>query len=200
MNQESEKRHISKADSDESIASYLGEDNLKYLKSITKEEYELFTSLNININSSYFVKGKSKILKKFRAYFIALCAIERYTYSTVMLKEYIVGLSEKSDDLASIMGVEELLFMYLHGESSGVGGTDAWICATALDRIANRKRKGLVTVVLSERSFPSFENSREVRVIDLGGSLKAVTTEEAAQAVKNNTAGESTEGKVRPSF
>ena len=199
MNQESEKRRITKEDSDESIASYLGEDNLKYLKSITKEEYELFISLNINTKKSYFVKGTTKLLKKFRAYFIALCSIQRYSYSTVMLKEYVVGLSDKDDDLSSIMGAEELLFMYLHGESSGVGGTDAWIGATAVDRIANRKRKGLVTVVLSERSFPYIENSREVKVIDLGGAIKAVSIEEAVQAVKNKEE-EKTEGVVKPSF
>ena len=199
MNLESEKRKISKADSDESIASYLGEDNLKYLQSITKEEYNLFTSLNINTRRSYFVKGTLKVLKKFRAYFIALCAIQRYSYSTVMLKEYVVGLADKDDDITS-MGVEELLFMYLHRESSGVGGTDAWIGATAVDRIANRKRKGLVTVVLSERSFPPIESSKEVKVIDLGGAAKAVTVEEAAQAVKNRETDEGTNTEVKPSF
>ena len=199
MNLESEKRKISKADSDESIASYLGETNLKYLKSITKEEYEIFTNLKVNTKRSYFVKGTPKLLKKFRAYFIALCSIQRYSYSTVMLKEYVVGLADKDDDV-TMMGVEELLFMYLHGETSGVGGTDAWIGATAVDRIANRKRKGLVTVVLSERSFPYIEGSKEVKVIDLGGASKTVTVEDAVQVVKSKEVEGSTEGVVKPSF
>ena len=139
------------------------------------------------------------MLKKFRAYFIALCSIQRYSYSTVMLKEYVAGLADKDDDV-TMMGVEELLFMYLHGEISGVGGTDAWIGATAVDRIANRKRKGLVTVVLSERAFPYIEGSKEVKVIDLGGATKVVTVEDAVQAVKNREAEGNTSDSVSASY
>ena len=40
LNLESEKRKISKADSDESIVSYLGETNLKYLKSISTKIWQ----------------------------------------------------------------------------------------------------------------------------------------------------------------
>ena len=112
MERELPKKHVTKEDSDESIAIYLGEENMENLKKITREDYELFTSLNINTKKSYFVKGSSKMLKKFKAYFIARCSFERYSYATAMLKEYVEGLVDKKDDLTSVLGVErELLFL-----------------------------------------------------------------------------------------
>ena len=186
MNKESAKRHVTKKDSDESIEIYLGEDNLKYMHSITPEEYDLFTSFNLSTKKSYFVKGTEKLLKKFKAFFIALCSFERYSYATAMLKEYIEGLSDKSDEMTSILGVErELLFLYLHREASGVGGTDAWLCTAAIDRVANRDRKGLVTVILSERAVPAFEASKELKTINLGKFAKAIS--EVAEASKENS-------------
>ena len=177
-------KRVTKEESDESIAIYLGEENLNNLKSITPEDYQLFTSFNLNTKNSYFVKGSSKLLRKFKAYFIALCSFYRYSYATAMLKEYVEGLTDKADDMTSILGVErELLFLYLHREVSGLGNTDAWLCASTLDRVANRKRKGLVTVILSERSFPSFENSKELKVIDLGGYAKTINPSQVAEAV-----------------
>ena len=161
-------KKVSKEDKDESISIYLGEENLKYLQSITSVEYKKFKSLNLNPTESYFVKGSRKILQKFKAFFIAICAYERYSYSTFMLRDYVEGLAEKEDDLSFLAGAErELLFLYLHGESSGTGNTETWLASITVDKIANRKRKGLVTVILSERSFPIIESSEDVIVINL---------------------------------
>ena len=196
MEKDTIKRHVTKKDSDESIEIYLGESNMEYLREITPEEYDLFTSFNLNTKKSYFVKGKEKSLKKFKAFFIALCSFERYSYATAMLKEYIEGLSDKSDEMSSILGVErELLFLYLHREASGVGGTDNWLCTSTIDRVANRKRKGLVTVILSERSVPSFELSKEMKTINLGGFAKPVSISEVAEEVKNSA--EQSDGNIQ---
>ena len=163
------KKPVTKEDKDESISIYLGEENLEILKSITPAEYKKFKSFNLEpSNSSYYVKGNRESLLKFKAFFIALCAYERYSYSTFMLKDYIEGLAEKNDDLSFLAGAErELLFLYLHGESSGTGNSEVWLASATVDKIANRKRNGLVTVVLSERNFPIIEASEDLEVINL---------------------------------
>lgn len=181
-------RPVTKEDKDESISIYLGEENLKYLRSITPKEYAKFKSFNLSSLNSYFVKGNREILYKFKAFFIALCAYERYSYSMFMLRDYVEGLAERDDDLSFLAGAErELLFLYLHGESSGTGNTETWLASITVDKIANRKRKGLVTVVLSERNFPIIEASEDVEVINLGNvkTLKSRTLAENTYR-KNN--------------
>ena len=180
-----QKRPVTKKDVSESIKEYLGEDNLKILKSISKEEYNLFKSFQTSPVQSYFVKGTSDKLKKFQAYFIALCSQKRYSYSTFMMMDYVSGLSERMDDLTFLMGADkELLFLYLHKESAGIGNTDNWLGTSALDKIANRNRKKLVTVVLSERDFYLLERSDELKKINLGGAITAQKIDEAANKVK----------------
>ena len=180
-----QKKSVTKEDVTESIKEYLGEENYKVLKSITLDEYNELISFNISPVKSYFVKGVAPKLKKFQAYFIAVCSQKRYSYSTFMMKDYVTGLAERNDDLTFLMGADkELLFLYLHGETSGIGNTDAWLGYSALDKIANRNRKGLVTVVLSERDFPLFEGSSELEKINLGGAVTAKTVEAAVNKVK----------------
>lgn len=165
-------KRVTQEDVNDSINIYVGEENLKVLRNITKKEYELLQSLNLNSTSSYFVKGSRNQLKMFKAFFIAKCAYERYSYAECQLKEYIEGLQDREDDFSFLTGVErELLFLYLHKESSGIGNTDNWLATTALDKITSRNRKGLITVLLSERDFPIVEESDEVKVIDMGGAV-----------------------------
>lgn len=185
------KKPVTKEDKDESISIYLGKENLEALKSMTSDEYKKFKSFNLNPSkNSYFVKGDRKSLLKFRAFFVALCAYERYSYSTFMIKDYIEGLAERNDDLSFLAGAErELLFLYVHGESSGTGNSEIWLASSTVDRIASRKRKGLITVVLSERSFPIIEASEDVEVINLTNvkiSKSRNMTEESYR--KNNEA------------
>ena len=183
-----QKRSVTKEDVTESIREYLGDDNCKILKSITLEEYNMFTSFKASPTKSYFVKGIASKLKKFQVYFIALCSQKRYSYSTFMMKDYVSGLAERTDDLTFLMGADkELLFLYLHGETSGIGNTDAWLGYSALDKIANRNRKGLVTVVLSERDFPLLEGSNELENLNLGGAVTAQTVEVAVSKVKGSS-------------
>lgn len=183
-----QKRPVTKKDVSDSIKEYLGEDNLKILKSISQEEYNLFKSFQISPAQSYFVKGTSDKLKKFQAYFVALCSQKRYSYSTFMMMDYVSGLSERTDDLTFLMGADkELLFLYLHKESAGIGNTDNWMGTSALDKIANRNRKNLVTMVLSERDFYILERSDELKNINLGEAITTKRVEEAANKVKEAT-------------
>lgn len=178
--------NITKETLEEEFKAYVKEDNVKVLNKLTVKECDMLESLITSTKGAYFVKGSKKALKRFRAYFIAKCLYNKPRYATFMMKDYIEGLAEKNDDETFISGSEkELLFLHLHGEVSGSGGTDNWIALAAIDRIANRKRKGLTTVVLSERDFPLMEGSKELKVIDLGGSRKAMDAEAILQKLKN---------------
>ena len=107
-----EKKPITQEDINQEIDDYLGE-NKKLIKSLTKEDYKTLRSLNIDSTKSYFVKGDQKKLLKFMAYFILKGVLERPSYSKVMLKEYVEGTLDRSDELSSILGTErELLFLY----------------------------------------------------------------------------------------
>ena len=178
--------NVTKETLEEEFKAYVKEENVKILNKLTLKECEILESLITSTKGSYFVKGSRKSLKRFRAYFIAKCLFNKPRYATFMLKDYIEGLAEKNDDETFLAGSErELLFLHIHRESSGVGNTDSWMALATIDKVANRKRKGLTTVVLSEREFPLMEGSKEFKVIDLGGARKAISAEEAIQKIKN---------------
>lgn len=180
------KEVITKKDRDESIELYMGEDNIKHLKSMTEKELTLFKSFKIDVTKSYLVKGSENLLWKFKAFFTAHCAYERLSYATFMLKEYASLLQNSSTDEAFLASSErELLFLYLHSGQSGVGNTEEWMCSTILDRVANRNRKGLITIILSERNIPLLEKAKsEFDVINLGGASVIKKLEEAAKSFK----------------
>lgn len=181
------KHVVTKEEVLESLRQYLGEKNREVLNTISPKKRGIFNdSLPVVNEKAYFVKGSEKLLNQFKAFFIAKCAQKRYEYATFMLKDYVEGLAEKNDNELFVAGSEkELLFLYLHGEASGTGETDKWMATSTLDKMANRKRKGFITVVLSERDLPIIEGSKEVRIINLGGAQKALDVESAIQTVKN---------------
>ena len=165
---------------------YVGSKVKKVLSKTTLEQMNFFESHLKSIKGAYFVKGSRKLLKKFQAYFIARCVTKAYSYSTFMLKKFIGELADNTNDELFLAGAsKDVLFLYLHGEVSGIGNTDNWISSTTIDTVANRSRKGLITVVLSEREFPSIENSKEFKVINIGGAEKAKEISEAAAKVLN---------------
>jgi hypothetical protein len=181
------KHRVTKEDVRNSIKEYLG-DYANILRDITLEEYEAFTNIFPKVNKgAYFVKGTEELLRKFKAYFIAKCVMQRYDYASIMLRDYIEGITNHNDNELFVAGVsKELLFLYLHGEISGIGNTDNWLGSTTLDRMVNRKREGLITVLLSERSFPIIENSKEIIVFNLGGAKKAILTEGLKEKTANS--------------
>ena len=183
------KTPIKRGDISKEIENYLGEENLKLIKSLTKEEYEKFKKLDIDPSKSYFVKGNREKLDKFMAFFLTKCVYERPSYMKIMLKEYIEGYLEKHDEGTFLLGADkQLLFLYLHKETSGIGNTDAWIGTSTLDKTANRNRKGLTTVVLSERTFDLLESSSEFTVIKLGGAVISESTKFVNEQNKRNEA------------
>lgn len=175
-----EKRPVKRGDINREIEEYLGEDTIRVIKSLSKKEYSLLKKLNVDPKKSYFVKGSRENLEKFMAYFLTKCVYDRPSFMKIMLKEYIDGYLEKNDEGTFLLGADKpLLFLYLHKETSGIGNTDAWLGASTLDKVANRNRKGLATVVLSERNFKMFEDSSEFITIGLGGEITSKSVEEA---------------------
>ena len=185
------KHRVTKTDINNSLKEYLGKYALVF-KEFTTKDYELFQRVLPKVEkTAYLVKGSQEILRKFKAYFIIKCVMDRYEYSSFMLKDYIEGLSTRNDNELFLAGVsKELLFLYLHHESSGTGGTENWIATATLDRMVNRKREGLITVLLSERTFPIIEKSKEVTVISLGGAKRVADTKAAIDDINQNKAGE----------
>lgn len=166
---------------------YVGPKVKKVLSKTTLSQMKLFESHLETIKGAYFVKGSRKLLKRFQAYFIAKCVTKAYSYSTFMLKKFIEGLSNDTNDELFLAGAsKDVLFLYLHREISGIGNTDNWISTSTIDIVANRTRKGLITVILSEREFPSMENSREFKIVNIGGAERAKEISEVAEKVKNN--------------
>ncbi len=150
----------------ESIDSYLGESEIATLKTITKDKLKTFYKKGIKLGKSYFVKGDQETLKQFKAFYLVLVNKEsnRMKYSYRMLTEYLRTLGEGSiDDIV----VDELLFLYSHAnELYKTEASVAWVTATILNEVANRNRKQLVTIILSEKGMPELENSSELDVIN----------------------------------
>ena len=166
---------------------YVGVKVKSILSKTTLEEMKSFESYLEKMKKAYFVKGTKSLLKKFQAYFIAKCASKAYSYSTFMLKKFIEGVTENtSDELFNAGASKDVLFLYLHGEASGIGNTDNWLSTTTIDIVANRTRKGLITVLLSERAVPTMESCKEFKVIDLGGAAKAKEIAQVLESVKSN--------------
>lgn len=193
------KHRVTAEELKDSFHRYLGEKNreaLSQMKLKMKETFDKLLPLDKPIEGAYFVKGTQSALLKFKAYFVSRCFKKRYEYATFMLKEYVEGLTENNDNELFVSGREkEVLFLYLHGSTSGSGGTNNWIASTTIDKTVNRKRKGQTTVILSEKNFPLIEDSKEIRVIDLGGAQVA----EVIQNVNLTKAPDST-GNVGPCY
>lgn len=165
---------------------YVGTKVKELLSQTTLKQMKFFDTKIGEIKGAYFVKASKGLLNKFQAYFIAKCAPKAYSYSSFMLKDFLSGLANNIGDELFVAGTgKDVLFLYLHGEISGVGNTDNWVSTSAVDVAANRTRKGLITVVLSERDFPSMENSKEFKVISLGGAEKAKEITEVFEKINN---------------
>ena len=133
---------------------YVGTRVKDLLSQTTLKQMEFFDTKIGKIKGAYFVKASKSLLDKFQAYFIAKCAPKAYSYSTFMLKDFLSGLINNIGDELFVAGTgKDVLFLYLHGELSGIGNTDNWVSTSTVDIAANRTRKGLITVVLSERQL-----------------------------------------------
>ena len=103
-------------------------------------------------------------------------------YSYRMLTEYLRTLGEGTvDDIV----VDELLFLYSHdNESYRTDASVAWVTSTILNEVANRNRKQLITILLSEKSIPELESSSEFELINF---YTDKNEEKRAKALKKST-------------
>lgn len=172
------------------ISAYLGKTRTLILDKLTKKEWETFEKLKINPRNSYFVKGDKEALKKFEAYFLFLCAYSKPLYKNYLFEDYarlISNLNNVStstnDDLDEIGIDRELVILYIHDVQMGVGNTTGWLTVTVLNKIANRNRQGNITLVLSERDFVAFQDSTELKCIDLGGATLVAKASEILEGI-----------------
>lgn len=175
------------------ISAYLGKTRTLILDILTEKEWETFKALKINPKRSYFVKGNKPILKKFEAYFLFLCAYNKPLYKNYLFEDYAKLISTSNtvsnnnsnvnDDLDEVGIDRELVILYMHDVQMGLGNTTGWLTVTVLDKIANRNRQGSVTLVLSERDFVAFQDTSELKYIDLGGATIVAKASEIAESI-----------------
>ena len=160
------------------VRLYLGPDNWAAIKATTEKEHLLFQKHDLIPHTSYFVKGKRDLLNKFKAFFLTRCLKERPLYVQCSFYEYVEGLSSADKDEFGLNVSKDLLFLYLHKHMYEVGRSRQWFVESAINRIADRNRAGLVTVILSEIGVPEIEECGEMKVINLGGAQSLETVKE----------------------
>lgn len=168
----------------ESLDVYLGEQQKEVLKTIDFQTLKMFIKANIELGVSYIVKGNSKVLNQFRAYYIANSAKgkERLKYGSKMISEYASMLA--SPDSRDDIGVDEVLFIYAHKDNVDIGNTDNWLNQTILNEIVNRKIKGYTTIILSERPIPYLEGSDQLKVLNFGMKAYKLKKTETIQSTQ----------------
>ena len=177
---------VDSADLRKEISAYLGTKRTKILDKFTKEDWKFFKDIELDLNESYFVKGDKTKLLKFEAYYLFICAYRKPLYKNYMLTDYANILSSSNSDDYDDVGVDrELVILYMHDLPTGVGNSVGWLTVTILNKVANRNRQGNKTIILSERSFIPFQDSKEFKVIDLGGAAVASQAAEVAKEVVN---------------
>ena len=150
---------------------YLGNNNWNYLKKTSKEEFELFKKYDIDLSKSYIVLGSSDLLNKFKAFYLTRCIKRRPLYDQFYMDVYASQISSTVKDDFGLNVDSDLIFLYKNNHSFTFGNSDAWLKETVLNKIANRNRDGLVTIILTEMSLPTLENSGELIPINLAGVI-----------------------------
>ena len=78
---------------------------------------------------------------------------------------------------------QDLIFLYKNNHEYSFGNSETWLAETTRNKIANRNREGLVTVVLSEIRMPVLEESGELEVINLAGGATSIATKKILESV-----------------
>ena len=158
---------------------YLGQTNWELIKKTSESELKLFQKFSIDLNTSYLVLGTEDLLKKYRAFFLTRCIKKRPLYAQYSMHDYASELSSPVKDDGGLNVDMDLIFLYRHRHLLALGRSEEWLEETVLNKVANRNRDGLVTVILSEVHMPTLENSEEMKIIDFFG----VTTSEKKEQV-----------------
>lgn len=164
---------------------YLGQNNWRFLKKITKSELQLFQKFSIDLNKSYIVYGNKELLNKFKAFYLTRCIKKRPLYSQYFILEYAGTLSANTKDDYGLNVDQDLIFLYRHNHMQTLGNSETWLLETILNKVAERNREGLVTIILSEQRMTFLEESKELDVINLSEVITNKTLKEALETVKN---------------
>lgn len=148
---------------------YLGQANWELIKKTTEEELKLFQKYPIDLNKSYLILGTEDLLKKYRAFFLTRCIKKRPLYAQYSMHDYATELSSPIKDDGGLNVDMDLIFLYRHKHLLTLGRSEEWLEETVLNKVANRNRDGLVTVILSEVRMPTLEHSEEMKIINLFG-------------------------------
>ena len=168
------------------VRRYLGPDNWEVMRSTSESELLLFKKFDIDVDKSYYVKGNKSILGKFKSFYLTRCLKKHPIYYTCSLYEYAEGLSSADKDEFGLNVSKDLLFLYMHEHQPSLGNSRIWLTETVIGRVADRNRKGLVTVILSEIGVSEFEKCGEMEVIDLGGSIISSKVAEACKEISRS--------------
>lgn len=187
---------LDKQEAKESIDSYLGEKEKEVLKTLTPSVLKLFMSKRIKLDKSYYVRGNRDLLSKFKAFYLASCLkeVNRPKYSMQMISDRAQILSGGAIEE---LGADEVLFLYAHKVGKDLGKSEEWLAKTIINDIANRNRKGYVTIVLTERSIELIQDCGELIPIYLNPkqiSTNGTTTATKSNSVKKKSSSESVLG------
>lgn len=170
-----------------SLKTFLGPDDWKELTKTTEYEFSLFKKVEFDVRKSYFVRGNRNLLGKFKSFFLTRCLKWHPMYTGCSLYEYAEGVSSPDKDEFGLTISKELLFLYMHEHMSTLGNSRIWLTETIINKVADRNRKGLVTVILSEIDVEEFERCGEMGVINLLEGNQVMKTSEALSDLKNNS-------------
>lgn len=160
---------------------YLGQTNWELIKKTSNKELALFQKQPIDLSKSYLVLGTEDLLNKFRAFFLTRCLKKRPLYAQYSMHDYASELSSATRDENGLNVDMDLVFLYRHKHQLTLGRSEDWLIETTLNKIANRNREGLSTVILSELKMPLLETCGELQVITLTGTV----SENKSEALKN---------------
>ena len=150
---------------------YLGQTNWELIKKTSENELKLFQKTPINLDKSYLVLGTEDLLKKYRAFFLTRCIKKRPLYAQYSMYDYATELSSGVKDDGGLNVDMDLVFLYRHKHQLTIGKSEDWLLETILNKVANRNRDGLVTVILSELRMPLLEECGELEVVNLSGAV-----------------------------
>lgn len=165
---------------------YLGQTNWEFLKKITAGELQLFLKFPISLDKSYIVYGNKDLLNKFKAFYLTRCIKKRPLYSQYFISEYASTLSTNTKDDYGLNVDQDLIFLYRHSHMQTLGNSETWLLETILNKVAERNRDGLVTIILSEQRMSFLEESGEFEVINLSEVITNTTLKEALETIKGN--------------
>ena len=163
---------------------YLGQSNWELIKKTSESELKLFQKYPIELDKSYLVLGTEDLLKKYRAFFLTRCIKKRPLYAQYSMYDYATELSSITKDDGGLNVDMDLVFLYRHKHQMVTDKAEDWLVETTLNKIANRNRDGLVTVVLSEISMPTLESSGELVVVNLSGAVTGERKEYVLKKIK----------------